>query len=603
MTKFSFPIRLKVLITVTVMLMLVVGVITSTMANLFHQDKTAYVRDYSVGVTEDIRTGTRTILGGYVSATRMLSEVLFADYVDSASKNKLTKPIFSANPDLIAFVSTNSDGEPVLLYNATAMQGAGIEPDSALEFAALASTQDSDDVVVQMAEIEPGREVVTVTASTVSADNTPHTVVAVISPTMLKQVLRRAGAFDAVLLGPDRQPVVTIGVNGNDVQWAHLALNHFESLGASRVVEYESPDGNFIAGAGKIEAGDLTVVTRISASAAYLTARQLLNNLVIVGLVIVVIALLGGVLVSRRLTGPLEHLSLAVRKIAKGDFDVSVEIDSRDEIGQLSRSFNEMADELNVREHSLRKAQLALVQSEKMAAVGTLSAGLAHEVKNPLSAVLGYAQLAKRKLSSPESLKEHLDTIENETRRCNDIIGNLMRFSRVEKGEFARTSINDVVRKSVGIVDHQLSLKNVRIETDLAEDLPSILGNANQLQQVLMNLAINAQQAIGEDGGTVSFRTAIDDDNDSLVITVDDTGPGIDDEVVASIFEPFFTTKAAGDGTGLGLSVTYGIIQDHKGDIGVSDAPGGGARFEIRLPINGARETGVNNTMAMKSAS
>ncbi|MBT8098837.1 MAG: HAMP domain-containing protein [Gammaproteobacteria bacterium] len=603
MNKFSFPIRLKVLITVTVMLMLVVGVITSTMANLFHKDKTAYVRDYSAGVTEDIRTGAGTILSGYISATRMLSEVLFADYIDSASKNKLTKPIFAAYPDLIAFVSTNSEGEPVLLYNATAMQAANIEPDGVLGLAAPASRRDDADVVVQMVRTESGQELVTLTASTVSADNSSRTVVAVISPTRLKRVLRRAGAFDAVLLGPDRQPIVTTGDNGNDVRWAHMALSYFESLGASRVVEYELPDGHFIAAAGRVEAGDLTVVTRISASAAYLTARQLLNNLIIVGLVIVVIALLGGVLVSRRLTGSLEHLSQAVRKIAKGDFNVSVEIDSGDEIGQLSRSFNEMADELNVREHSLRKAQLALVQSEKMAAVGTLSAGLAHEVKNPLSAVLGYAQLAKRKLSNPESLKEHLDTIETETRRCNDIIGNLMRFSRVEKGAFAETSINEVVKKSVGIVDHQLALKNVRIETDLGEDLPPILGNANQLQQVLMNLAINAQQAIGEDGGTVSFRTAMNDDNDSVVITVDDTGPGIDDEVAASIFEPFFTTKAAGDGTGLGLSVTYGIIQDHKGDITVSAAPGGGARFEIRLPINVARETGAENTMAMESVS
>ncbi|MCH8060457.1 MAG: two-component sensor histidine kinase, partial [Proteobacteria bacterium] len=220
---------------------------------------------------------------------------------------------------------------------------------------------------------------------------------------------------------------------------------------------------------------------------------------------------------------------------------------------------------------------------------------------NPLSAVLGYAQLAKRKLSQPDAVKAHLDIIESETRRCNDIISNLMQFSRQEKGEFSEISINDVVEKSVGIVDHQLSLNNIRVTMDLAESIPPILGNANQLQQVLMNLAINAQHAMGEDGGTISIQTVID--NESVMIIVDDTGPGIDDEVAANIFEPFFTTKAAGEGTGLGLSVSYGIIQEHEGAISVTKAPGGGARFEIRLPMNVGRDTGAMDEVILETAS
>jgi signal transduction histidine kinase len=261
-----------------------------------------------------------------------------------------------------------------------------------------------------------------------------------------------------------------------------------------------------------------------------------------------------------------------------------------------------MAGELNVREQSLRKAQLALVQSEKMAAVGTLSAGLAHEVKNPLSAVLGYAQLAKRKIAEPEVVKGHLDIIESETKRCNDIIGNLMQFSRAEKGEFSEISINDVIKKSVGIVDHQLSLHKVRVKTTLAGHIPPLLGNANQLQQVLMNLAINAQHAMGDDGGTISIMTEIDESTGSALITVDDTGPGVPEDVAANIFEPFFTTKAAGQGTGLGLSVSYGIIQEHKGAIHVMQAPGGGARFEIRLPLNVPGNSGRLDTAAVESA-
>ena len=218
-----------------------------------------------------------------------------------------------------------------------------------------------------------------------------------------------------------------------------------------------------------------------------------------------------------------------------------------------------------------------------MAANGTLSAGLAHEVKNPLSAVLGYAQLSKRKLDKTEALLKNLDIIEHETKRCNEIISNLMQFSRQEKGEFVQIAVSEVVSKSMTIVDHQLSLKNVRIESELADDIPQITGNANQLQQVLMNLMINAQHAMGDDGGTITLATFVRDE--SVTITVSDTGPGIPEEITAKIFEPFFTTKPAGQGTGLGLSVTYGIIKDHGGEITVERADTGGAKFVIVLPL------------------
>jgi signal transduction histidine kinase len=236
-----------------------------------------------------------------------------------------------------------------------------------------------------------------------------------------------------------------------------------------------------------------------------------------------------------------------------------------------------------------------------MAAVGTLSAGLAHEVKNPLSAVLGYAQLSMRKLDQPEVIKKYLETIESETRRCNEIISDLMQFSRLEKGEFDDLAINDVVEKSVGIVDHQLGLNKVQVAMELTPDMPKVVGNANQLQQVLMNLAINAQQAMEPDGGTVDFATYFDDEN--VYISVSDTGPGISQEVAEKIFQPFFTTKAAGQGTGLGLSVTYGIIRDHHGDIRVEKSDGGGARFVIELPVQLSRELAATGSLTLEKAS
>lgn len=604
MNKFIFPLRLKVLITVLAFLMMVVGFITATMADLFHQDKTAYVRDLSASVTSDIKNEVDTILGGYVSATRVLSEVLFADYIEPEAKQRLVKPLFVAYPEILALVTTGRHDEPISIYNASAVRAAGIDPDGLLDFASAQPAESADSIGVYSVKLRSGKHAVVLTLEHhLSAEGGTRTISAIATPGLFRRAIERADAFQAVLIDARSNPVIGTVDADTDVRWATATLKKFENLedSASGVINIWDDDVEYFAGAAKIDVGGLHVVTRISVSAAYLTARQLLSDLVIIGLIIVFIAAISAVVVSRKFTAPLESLSAAVRKIAKGDFDVKVDIKSRDEIGQLADSFNNMANELLERERSLKSAQLALVQSEKMAAVGTLSAGLAHEVKNPLSAVLGYAQLAKRKLSQPDVIKKHLDIIENETRRCNEIIGNLMQFSRQEKGEFTDVTINEVVEKSVGIVDHQLGLKNVHVNMKLAPDIPEIIGNSNQLQQVLMNLAINAQQAMEPDGGTVDIATYFD--NDNVYISVSDTGPGISEEVVEKIFEPFFTTKAAGEGTGLGLSVTYGIIRDHKGDIRVEKADSGGARFVIALPLHITREPGSTGSLSLEKAS
>ena len=592
MNKFVFPLRLKVLITVLTFLMMVVGFITATMADLFHQDKTAYVRDLTASVTSDIKNEVDTILGGYVSATRVLSEVLFADYIEPDAKQQLVRPLFVAYPEILALVTTSRRDEPISIYNAAAVRAAGIVADELLAFSSLPAQESEDTIGVHRVKLESGQYAVAITLEhRLLPSGGTRTIAAIATPGLFSRAVDRSDAFQAVLIDAQGMPVAETAALDMDIGWATATLRKFDHLedGASTVIDIRDQDTDYFAGVAKIEVGGLNAVNRISVSAAYFTARQLLSDLVIVGLIIIFIASITAVVVSRKFTAPLEALSAAVRKIATGNFNVSVDIVSRDEIGQLSNSFNDMADELLVRERSLKSAQLALVQSEKMAAVGTLSAGLAHEVKNPLSAVLGYAQLSKRKLTQPDALKKHLDIIESETRRCNEIISNLMQFSRQEKGDFTDVKINEVVKKSVGIVDHQLGLNNVQVNMLLAPDIPEIIGNPNQLQQVLMNLSINAQQAMEPDGGTVDIATYCDDEH--VYISVSDTGLGISEDVAEKIFEPFFTTKAAGEGTGLGLSVTYGIVRDHKGDIRVEKADSGGARFVIELPLHLTRES------------
>jgi signal transduction histidine kinase len=170
-----------------------------------------------------------------------------------------------------------------------------------------------------------------------------------------------------------------------------------------------------------------------------------------------------------------------------------------------------------------------------------------------------------------------------ETKRCKLIIDNLLKFARQEKVEHSPLEVNAVVEDAVSIVDHQMGLSQVRLEKELSPALPTVIGNGNQIEQVLINMMINAQQAMDGAPGSIRIWTALSETGE-VEIRIKDSGPGIPKEIQAKIFEPFFTTKGVGKGTGLGLSVSYGIIKDHKGDIRLESEPGLGTEFIITLP-------------------
>jgi signal transduction histidine kinase len=302
-----------------------------------------------------------------------------------------------------------------------------------------------------------------------------------------------------------------------------------------------------------------------------------------VALLLLAVAAIVSMIWSQTLTRSIGRLADATREIAKGRFDVDVQVRSRDEIGRLAQAFNQMARELNARERALRNAEGKLIQSEKMAAFGQLGAGVAHEVKNPLAGILGLVQLLRRKTYEDPELNDGLATMEKETKRCRAIIDNLLRFARQERVGFSSVELGSIVNDAVAIMRHQLALSGVMLEMNVADGLPRVNGNANQLQQVLMNLVLNAQQAMNGTPGEVMVEAQPAGD-DKIVIRVRDNGPGIPKENQQRIFEPFFTTKPMGQGTGLGLSVSYGIVQEHKGTIEVQSEVGKGTTFEITLP-------------------
>ncbi|HSB60973.1 MAG TPA: ATP-binding protein, partial [Vicinamibacteria bacterium] len=222
-----------------------------------------------------------------------------------------------------------------------------------------------------------------------------------------------------------------------------------------------------------------------------------------------------------------------------------------------------------------------LQHSEKMASIGILAAGVAHEVNTPLAGISSYTQLLKGQLESRDPRTALLDKIEKQSFRAAKIINNLLNFSRSSGAEMERLDVNKALLDVISLIEHQLQGSKIRVRKDLSPNLPPVRGNENRIQQVFFNLILNARDAMPR-GGWLTLRTSAD--GESVVVEVSDTGVGIRREDVKRIYDPFFTTKGIGRGTGLGLSVSYGIVQEHGGAILVDSVPGKGTSFQVALP-------------------
>ena len=224
-----------------------------------------------------------------------------------------------------------------------------------------------------------------------------------------------------------------------------------------------------------------------------------------------------------------------------------------------------------------------LVQADKLSSIGLLAAGVAHEVNTPLAVISTYAQMLAKQVAEDSQKSLILDKIAKQTFRASEIVNSLLNFSRTSTTSFGDLALNKVIQETVSLLDHQLQKAGIHTRLDLEPDLPAVHGNGGKLQQVFLNLFLNARDAM-PGGGTLEIRSWRDGRN--VRVEVCDSGTGIAPEHLQRIYDPFFTTKAARKGTGLGLSVTYGIIQEHGGSIEVSNRPGGGARFRIDLPAS-----------------
>ena len=226
---------------------------------------------------------------------------------------------------------------------------------------------------------------------------------------------------------------------------------------------------------------------------------------------------------------------------------------------------------------------------EKMASLGLLAAGVAHEVNTPLTGISSFTQMLQDQTSEDDPRAKLLHKIERQTERASKIVNNLLNFARQGRVSFVPVRVNDVVRDVLSLLEHQLTRARVKVRLELGDDVPEVMGDENKLQQVFLNLILNAQDAMASGGWLTIMTSASADEPHEVVAIVSDTGQGISQDDIKRIYDPFFTTKRAGaSGTGLGLSITYGIIQEHSGHIGVESSIGQGTSFQIRLPANRA---------------
>ena len=320
--------------------------------------------------------------------------------------------------------------------------------------------------------------------------------------------------------------------------------------------------------------------------------KSFLTEILIANFVIGLLMFFSAIFFSKTIITPIQSLVRAVKKIGKGDLNEPINVKSEDEIRALADEFEKMRlklkesyydfeNKIEERTRALRDAQFQISHQEKMASLGLLAAGVAHEIGNPLTSISSMAQIIKRKVKD-QNFIEYLNTILKNIERIRKIVRELVDFARPSSYEAADTNINEIIRNAVGIVKYDRRAKNINIELELENNLPSVFLVSDQLMQVFINILINAVDALTEDRNRIIIRSK--KQGSDFIIQFEDEGIGIKPENISKIFEPFYTTKKVGKGPGLGLSVSYGIIKNLNGRIDVQSESGKGSIFTISLP-------------------
>lgn len=310
--------------------------------------------------------------------------------------------------------------------------------------------------------------------------------------------------------------------------------------------------------------------------------------LFVIGFVGLIVGIFGATLLARRITRPIKKLAEGTMRIAEGDFSHKIEIRSQDEIGHLAKNFNEMSHQLQLSREKVEEAQKKLIQAEKLASIGRIAAGIAHEIRNPLTSVKLNIQKVMESDRMERMEKEHLEISQEGIGHIENFVKELLNFTRVPQLNCARFSVDQILDESLKMIAGSLEKKNVQLSKDYEEGIPEIWVDADRMRQVFLNILRNAFEAVDEGGQIgISLSCQGDEAGRSIRIEIFDDGQGIPEKDWEAVFEPFFTTKTSG--IGLGLANARKIVEQHGGSIRIKEKVGKGACFEILIPCREAK--------------
>jgi signal transduction histidine kinase len=581
--------RLQIVAMVGALLLAAMGFYVWLANRVVTGDKTASVYDVNALVAGTVATQVDDAVGGIADKLRYFGQEFEATPGDAENR---ARSLFAADDQVLSLEvhKRTGDGfERAYLYvDSRRLASMNISPDDLTQarlktpvpLAGLAGTG----LVLQNASLAPDLALMRVSTATadgravVTADLRPEWLLRTVATSKLYRVYLVDGT-GLVLADPDAAKVINhLDVSENDV--VRKALHEKLARGAA---EYDAAGTVKLAAWARLTRTPGAVVVEVPRDEVFRATRELSERSVLFAGGVVLAALVVGILLSQRVTAPLRQLQRTMAIVSQGEYGVEAPIDGPTEIREVGGAFNSLSRELVRRSDELQRTHSQLVQSEKLSAVGELSASVAHEVKNPMVGIVGFAQLGLQSTSADE-MREFFQLIEQDAMRANQILVSLLEFARPPEVKMEPLDVNEVVGTAMALCRHRLRLDGVAVDVRLGQGLAPFKGNSNQLRQVLLNLALNAGQAMdASPKKEVTVSTTRGADGWSL-ITVADTGPGMSEEVRSNLFKPFFTTKLRNKGTGLGLSVSKSIIEAHRGTIEVRSAEGQGATFSIRLP-------------------